>query len=89
MSDCATNRLRGGESGASRRVRTKKGGITWHDLALWEVAGEEIVIHGDILVGNAVLLGLQFEYPVYQQEGKPAPFPANELSRDLAEKVFG
>ncbi len=45
---------------------------TWHDWPLWEVASEKVVIDGDTLVANSVLLLLPLNHTVYQQEGVSA-----------------
>lgn len=44
---------------------------TRHDGALWEVAGEEVVVDGDALVAHGVLLLLPLHHTVHQQEGVP------------------
>lgn len=37
---------------------SRRGVLTRHDSSLWEVTREEIVIDGDILVANCILLRL-------------------------------
>lgn len=44
---------------------------TWHDGAVGEVSGEEVVVDGHTLVAHSILLLLPLNHPVHQQEGVP------------------
>lgn len=45
---------------------------TRHDGALWEVAGEEVIVHGDVFVAHGILLKLALDHAVDQEEREPA-----------------
>lgn len=53
-----TGRVRGVSRHCNGKTELRKGG-TWHDLPLWEVACEEIVIGSDVLIANGILLRLR------------------------------
>ena len=45
---------------------------TGHDLAVREVACEEIIVGSDVFVADGVLLRLILHHPVQQEEREPA-----------------
>jgi len=78
-STCSTPARRAPHPQAPRRgaspahaVRHERAGRARHDLALREVAGEEVVVGAHALVADRVALRLQLHHAVDEQEGVPA-----------------
>lgn len=44
----------------------------WHDGAFREVAGEKVVVHGDVFVADGILLEFAVHDAIHQEEREPA-----------------